>query len=772
MVAEVDPQDLDAVRPFFDERYYLEQNGDVAEAGIDPLTHYMQYGWREGRDPSTSFSTNYYLGTNQDIKEAGVNPFVHYCLYGRLEQREGAPYFLAQAQSFRPLVSVIIPNYNHAQYLPERFRSIAEQTYQNIELIVLDDCSTDDSIDVIHEEIEDLPFPVRTYFNKKNAGNVFAQWQRGVEMASGDFVWICESDDTCEPDFLERVIPMFVDRSVMLTFGNIKFCNSTGEHMPGMDGFREQSEPGIWGGIVKRPAHEWFAGAFGVNNVVANVGGCVFRKAPVSQEIWDQAKTFKIAGDWFLYSQIIGGGQMCYVPGARTYFRQHERNTSASNFNKMYYYEELWRLLKHHITLWGIPERTRQKFVENMMAQYRHFKMEDEHGPFEDYFGVDAVMAQERQHQHIILAFLGFHSGGGEVFPINLANALIRRGHFVSLLAFNMSEVNEAMVRSLDPRVPVYHFGELHLRGRKAFLEAAGASLIHSHVVHCDAVFFRDQAELPPVPYVVTLHGSYDSVGAEGHGMLYEILKGVTHWVYTADKNLKVFGGIPLDPAAVSKVRNAMPRDTDPFPQSRKELGIDEDAIVYTLVARGIQQKGWRAAISAFRRLQSERPDINAHLVLIGTGERADQVTADIQDDENISNLGFQSQINGIYALSDCAIVPTRFSGESFPLCIIQALQEATPVIATDIGEIKTMISDGEINAGILLENKRASDEYFSDLFDAMVEMADPAARAGWAANAATLSRQFDMEAMVEIYEGIYSTAVARHQCLVEAQSV
>jgi hypothetical protein len=336
MVAEVNPQELEAVRPFFDERYYLQQNGDVAEAGIDPLVHYMQYGWREGRDPSTTFSTNYYLGTNHDIKMAGVNPFSHYCQYGRLEQREGAPYYLAQAQDFEPLVSVIIPNYNHAQYLPERFRSIAEQTYQNFELIVLDDCSSDDSIDVINKLIEDLPFPVRTSFNKKNSGNVFAQWQRGVEMASGDFVWICESDDTCEPDFLERVVPTFVDRSVMLAFGNIQFCNSTGEDLPGMDGFREQSEPGIWGNMVKRPAREWFAGAFGVNNVVANVGGCVFRKGPISQDVWDRAKTFKIAGDWFLYSQIIGGGQMCYVPGARTYFRQHDRNTSATNFNKMY----------------------------------------------------------------------------------------------------------------------------------------------------------------------------------------------------------------------------------------------------------------------------------------------------------------------------------------------------------------------------------------------------------------------------------------------------
>ena len=766
---KVSRKDIKITEPFFDAAYYLERYPDIAAGGIDPLEHYLTYGWREGRDPSPTFSTNYYLGTNQDIRDAGINPFLHYCQYGHKEQREGIPYYLTKVDNFRPLVSVIIPNYNHAQFLPERFRSILDQTYTNIELIVLDDCSKDDSVQVIEELIKPLEIPVVTKFNEVNSGNVFAQWQRGIEMASGDFIWICESDDTCEPDFLENIIPNFVDKSVMLTFGNIQFCDSDGKHMPGMDGFREYSEPGIWSQTTKRPAHEWFAGAFGVNNVLANVGGCVFRKGAIDQAIWDEAKTFKIAGDWFLYSHIIGGGQMCYVPQAKTYFRQHARNTSASNFNKLYYYEELWRLLNHHVAMWGIPAETRQKFIDNVSSQYRHFKMPAEFGPFEERFDSGAVLASERTGKHIILAFLGFHSGGGEVFAINLANELVNRGHFLSLLAFNMASVNEAMVANLDSRVPVYHFGDMNLRGRKDFLQAVGADVIHSHVVHCDAVFFRNMVEFPPVPYVVTLHGSYDSIGPEGHGMLFEILKGVSHWVYTADKNLKVFGGIPLDPAAVSKVRNAMPRDTAPFPQTRADLGIHEDAIVYTLVARGIQQKGWRASITAFRRLQKERPDINAHLILIGDGDRAEELTADIGENENISNLGFQSKINGIYRLSDCAIVPTRFSGESFPLCIIQAMQESTPVIATDIGEIKTMITNGDVEAGILLENKRNSEEYFGDLFTAMVDMADAEKRRVWAANAGILNILFDMQTMVQTYEDIYGKAIKRHQTLLNA---
>jgi hypothetical protein len=71
----------------FDREYYLRQNPDVAEAGVDPLEHFMQYGWHEGRDPHPSFSTREYLELNPDVAEAKVNPYWHYIIAGRAEGR-------------------------------------------------------------------------------------------------------------------------------------------------------------------------------------------------------------------------------------------------------------------------------------------------------------------------------------------------------------------------------------------------------------------------------------------------------------------------------------------------------------------------------------------------------------------------------------------------------------------------------------------------------------------------------------------------------------
>jgi glycosyltransferase involved in cell wall biosynthesis len=71
----------------FDRDHYLAAYPDVAEAGVDPLEHYFNAGWREGRDPSTDFSTSYYLSANPDVAAADVNPFAHYVLAGKGEGR-------------------------------------------------------------------------------------------------------------------------------------------------------------------------------------------------------------------------------------------------------------------------------------------------------------------------------------------------------------------------------------------------------------------------------------------------------------------------------------------------------------------------------------------------------------------------------------------------------------------------------------------------------------------------------------------------------------
>ena len=73
--------------PLFDAQYYLAHNADVAAAGFDPLQHFEQFGWAEGRDPSAAFSDSKYLSANADVRAAGIDPLLHYVQFGQAEGR-------------------------------------------------------------------------------------------------------------------------------------------------------------------------------------------------------------------------------------------------------------------------------------------------------------------------------------------------------------------------------------------------------------------------------------------------------------------------------------------------------------------------------------------------------------------------------------------------------------------------------------------------------------------------------------------------------------
>lgn len=758
---EQDPDVVAKLREAFDAPFYLASNADVAASGEDPLVHYMTVGWLLSRDPSPSFSTAYYLQQYPDIKAAGMNPFLHYVLHGARERRHTEPYqrWLARIHH-QPTVTAIIPNYNHARYLRQRIDSILAQTYPNLEVVLLDDCSTDESREVIAEYCDRYPDRLRAILSEENSGNVFRQWRRGLEAATTDLVWICESDDFCEPDFLDRLVPHFRDRSVQLAFGRIQFAEENGRLRSGLDGYREGAEPGIWTDPVVRPAARWFAGGFGVNNVIPNVGGCVWRNQTLPPDAWEEAQSYTILGDWFLYLQLAGGGQIAYEPTAVAYFRQHGQNTSVTSFTGPTYYQEHASLMNSVARRWAVPGPTIDRFLEKVAFQYQHFDLSPSLGPLEQYVDGAQLKAVERTTPHILIAFLGFHPGGGEVFAIALANALHRQGWLISMIAFDLSTVNEKMARSLNPSIPVYSCRQVAENGVDEFAMDAGISLVHSHMISLDNFFLERHHLASEVPYVVSLHGSYEGSGLSSN-RIEALAQRVDHWIYTAERNLVPLGdSVPAD--RLSKFVNGMPPDERPFAKTRAEMGIPDDAVVFAFVARGVPEKGWEIVGDAFARFR-EGASVPVHLILCGTGQEADRAQERWGGDPDMSFMGYQAEINGLYRMSDCALVPTRFHGESFPLVVVQALQEGLPVIATNIGEIAAMITDdGGRVAGRLVPESQNDDQFVTALVDAMRSMQDDQLRKEAASVAKSRGQLFDIAVVARRYGDLYRRVIGQ----------
>ncbi|MGI4804090.1 MAG: glycosyltransferase family 2 protein, partial [Janthinobacterium lividum] len=117
-----------------------------------------------------------------------------------------------------PVVSVIIPNYNHAVFLQERIESVLFQSYRNFEVIILDDASQDTSKEII-ESYRSHPQITQLIYNNENTGNPFLQWKKGFELAKGKYIWIAESDDNCNPLFLETLTSILEkDKSLSIVY--------------------------------------------------------------------------------------------------------------------------------------------------------------------------------------------------------------------------------------------------------------------------------------------------------------------------------------------------------------------------------------------------------------------------------------------------------------------------------------------------------------------------------------------------------------------------
>lgn len=219
------------------------------------------------------------------------------------------------------LVSVIIPNYNHAQYLDIRLQSILKQTYKCFEIIILDDCSTDNSRDVI-EKYRGKDNIRHIEYNQVNSGRVFQQWRKGVELSKGDLIWIAESDDSCDEMFLERMVSNFRDENVVLSFSRSYRFTDDGEK-------RIYPSQLAMNTSFKMGGIEFIKRYLILKNFVVNASSVVFRKSAFFSISLDYTE-YKGCGDWLFWIYLSEKGCVCYDRSPLNYFRKHEANTTSN----------------------------------------------------------------------------------------------------------------------------------------------------------------------------------------------------------------------------------------------------------------------------------------------------------------------------------------------------------------------------------------------------------------------------------------------------------
>jgi len=228
-----------------------------------------------------------------------------------------------------PTVSVIIPNYNHARFLRQRVDSVLGQTFQDFELILLDDCSTDESQSILRECAADPR--VRMEFNEKNSGSTFKQWNKGVRLARGEYVWIAESDDYADPHLLETLVSR-LDAEPGAVFCSCRSVrvSSEGEIIGLVDSWVADLDPQKWTVDHLADGREECRKYLVRRNTIPNASCVVFRKA-VYELVGGADESLVLCGDWKLWASMALKGQIAYVGQALSYYRWHESSVRAKS---------------------------------------------------------------------------------------------------------------------------------------------------------------------------------------------------------------------------------------------------------------------------------------------------------------------------------------------------------------------------------------------------------------------------------------------------------
>ena len=262
------------------------------------------------------------------------------------------------------MVSVIIPNYNHEKYLKHRIDSVLNQTYQDFELIILDDKSKDNSKEVI-ESYRNNPKVSHIIYNEVNSGTTFKQWKKGIELAQGDYIWIAESDDYADVTFLEKTMSSIEKNNSILCFSQSYIID---EH----DHIKRKKETVLELGSC--PLDYFLSHLLLYGNVVYNASMVVFRKDAIDKSVWDKLARLKYCGDWLFWASLAmnGKGTVSEVKEYLNYFRNHSSNVSNKAEVNGLTFLEGFPISKMIAKKQGI--RLDKQFREKWFYEWQHYR--------------------------------------------------------------------------------------------------------------------------------------------------------------------------------------------------------------------------------------------------------------------------------------------------------------------------------------------------------------------------------------------------------------
>jgi len=280
-----------------------------------------------------------------------------------------------------PKVSVIVPNYNHGCFLKKRLDSIFNQTFQDFEIIFLDDASTDNSMEVFAQYASN-PKIKKVLVNKRNSGSVFKQWNKGVRQARGEYIWIAESDDYADPGFLGKLVPL-LDNNKRVGLACCAFhIVDSNDNITGS--FADYDIPRLrqdrWKADFINDGRDECKRFLLFGNTIPNVSGVLLRRS-LYDKVGGANERLRLSGDWDLYVKILLSSDIAFLAQPFNYCRVHEESMRSRTADTYIY--EKFKVAQSVIKKAGIPENG---ILEASMQQILRLITSSEHSAVPQHY--------------------------------------------------------------------------------------------------------------------------------------------------------------------------------------------------------------------------------------------------------------------------------------------------------------------------------------------------------------------------------------------------
>lgn len=642
--------------------------------------------------------------------------------------------------SSSPDVSIVSSFYNVSrEYFLEANRSILNQTFQNYEWIIVDDCSTDKDAIALFDELPKLNKRIKTLRHEKNRG-LAAGRNTAIAQAKGKYLFFMDTDDILEPTMIEKCV-LFLE-----THPDFSFVNSYSV------GFGEQEY--WWDKGFDKPSE------FIKENRVT--GRLLYRKDDFDA-VGGFDEGLRFYEDWDRWLSAIARGQKGWtIPEYLDCYRRTPSGLLATSRDKAEEEANMTKLIRSRYSDFFETHEVPDTIVERPMFDLSAVRQKLE---------ITNPVSAENEGKRILCWFPHFEVGGADKFNLDLLRGLRAKGYSITIVTTVMAE-HSWFSKFYEITPDIFHLPRLMNCGH--WLTLARYILESRHI---DTCFLSNayyayyllpslRKAFPTVAFVDYTHtedlgwrgGGYPRVSCQFSAFL-------DRHIVTSNHLAEHF--IRLNAATASKLKvcyvnvdeQVWQADSGLRQRIRGQISVDNDTTVILFPARITAQKRPLFFIEIIKGLLDD--ELPVSVLMTGGGDLQAEVVGKVKAyrlESVVNILSFVSpeEMVSYYSAADVVLLPSAYEGIS--LVLYEAMSMGLPIVASAVGGQRELVVPGAGKLLALGKGDEAERDSYVEVLTHLVQKEEARQKLGFLARR-RIESCFRLSAMVERMEAFFEEA-------------